>query len=87
MAVTILYILMCELGHFLLAFISGLIAWLLMTAIYNWMYSTVQLTRTDTTPGPLTQTIMGYSSQLIFLMAISVALLSHVLEDYYIGIV
>ncbi|WP_424358758.1 hypothetical protein [Methanocella sp. MCL-LM] len=87
MAVTILYVLMCELGHFLLAFFTGMIAWLLMTAVYNWLYSTVHLTQTDTSPGPVTRAIMSHSGTLIFLMAVSVGVLSHVLEDYYFSIV
>ena len=87
MAVTLEYILMCELGHFLLAFVSGLTAWLLITAAYNWLYSTVQLTQTDTSPGPVTRAIMSRSGTLILLMAVSVGVLSHVLEDYYFSIV
>ncbi len=38
MTAGIIYILMCELGHFLLAFFSGMIAWLLMTVAYHWLY-------------------------------------------------
>lgn len=87
MAWSVLYILMCELGHFMLAFFAGMLAWLLMTAAYNWLYSTVQLTQTETSPGPVTRTIMAHSGTLIFLMAVSVAVLSHVLEDYYFSIV
>lgn len=87
MAWSVLYILMCELGHFMLAFFAGMLAWLLMTATYNWLYSTVHLTQTDTSPGPVTRAIMAHSGTLIFLMAVFVAVLSHVLEDYYFSIV
>ena len=87
MAWSILYVLICEFGHFLLAFFAGTLAWLLMMAVYNWLYSTVQLTQTDTSPGPVTRAIMARSGTLIFLMAISVGVLSHVLEDYYFSII
>ena len=87
MAWSITYVLMCELGHFLLAFFAGMIAWLLMKAIYNRLYSAIALTSMDTSPGPVTRVIMSHSGTFIFVMAIAVAMLSHVLEDYYFSIV
>ena len=87
MAWSITYVLMCEIGHFLLAFFAGVLAWLLMTAIYNRLYSTMALTSMDTSPGPVTRQIMSHSGAFIFVMAIAVSMLSHVLEDYYFSIV
>ena len=87
MAVGILYILMCELGHFMLASFFGMVAWLLMTVAYKWMYSGVEASQSGSGAGPITRAIMSNSGSLIFMMAITVGLLSHVLEDYYISIV
>jgi hypothetical protein len=87
MAVGILYILMCELGHFMLASFSGMIAWLLMTVAYKWLYAGVEASQSGSDSGPITRAIMSNSGLLIFMMAITVGLLSHVLEDYYFSIV
>jgi peptidoglycan biosynthesis protein MviN/MurJ (putative lipid II flippase) len=83
----IAYVLMCELGHFLLAFISGMIAWLLMTTAYNWLYARVGDYQPERNIDPITRGIMKNSGTLILMMAIVVGVLSHVLEDYYINIV
>lgn len=87
MAVSITYILMCELGHFLLAFFSGLIVWLLITVAYNWLYSRIDDYQLEINPGSITRAIMNNSKLLILMMAICAGLLSHVLEDYYFSIV
>ena len=86
MVVSVAYVLACELGHFMLAFFAGLMAWLLMTTIYNRLYLNVDA-RNETAPGPITRLVMSHSGLFIFLLAICVALLSHVLEDYYFSIV
>jgi hypothetical protein len=87
MAVGILYVLICELGHFMLASFFGMVAWLLMTVAYKWLYAGAEATQSDSGSGPITRAIMSNSGLLIFMMAISVGVLSHVLEDYYINIV
>jgi|AGTN01.2.fsa_nt_gi hypothetical protein len=87
MAASITYILMCELGHFLLAFFCGTIAWLLITFAYNRLYSRMDDYQIEIDPGSITRAITSNSKLLIFMMAIFVGLLSHVLEDYYFSIV
>ena len=83
----VVYALECEVGHFLLAFFAGLLAYLSMSIIYRHLSSIYLSTQSTSTQDFLTRHVSAHSDLYILLFSLSVALLSHVLEDYYFSIV